>query len=161
MLPIDQRAKKFDFRAWPTHESLPLIFQRCRQLLTSGRSFTIIRHYVPEHPGQHVGLEVASGLRLDERRPIPAEISSEAHAFGFSFSRCEIFGVTCDDDHDELTAARRFHRGDRSTAQIAIFGVGEGVEDHIEHTYRNEHDVVTVTRIQLEDRDAVYSDPTE
>lgn len=156
MLSIEERAKKFDFRAWPTRESLPVIYQRCRQLVASDRSITIVRHYVPEQRGQHIGLEVVSGLRLDERRPIPEQLPEGASAFGFRLTRCELFGVTCDDDYDEATAARRFHRRDRGTMQVAIFGIGEGVEDHIELTHRNAHNVVTVTRIQLEDRDAVH-----
>ncbi|KMV13636.1 hypothetical protein ACT17_34350 [Mycolicibacterium conceptionense] len=156
MLSIDERAKKFDFRAWPTKESLPAIYRRCRQLVTSGRSITIVRHYVPEQRGQHIGLEVVSGLRLDERRPIPEQLAGGASAFGFRFTRCESLRISCPGDRDEATAALRFHEGGRDTAQVAIFGIGEGVDDHIELTHRNAHNVVTVTRVQLEDRDAVH-----
>ena len=169
MLPIDERVKKFDFRAWPTYDTLPAIYRRCRQMLVSGRSVTIIRYYVPEHPDQSIGLEVAAGLRLDQRRPIPLELAereqlplaTRTRSFGFHFDRCEAFGLWTDDMYDELTAARRFHTRRRDTTQIKISGLGEGVDDHIEITQRNEHGVVTVTRIQLEDRDAVHPTTTD
>ncbi|KXO91044.1 Uncharacterised protein (plasmid) [Tsukamurella tyrosinosolvens] len=161
MKPIEERCRQLRFRAFPTPDTLPALYARCLPLLTAGRSFTRIEYYDPEGSGDGVGLMVASGLRLDARNGLPDQLRPGAGSFGFPLSRVYSFAVhSCAPPGtvtDEATAASRFHARERDSAQLLVNGIGEGSEDYLEFTYRNDRGVVSVTRLQLEDRDAVLS----
>lgn len=153
METIEVRASQHDFVACPDYENLPTIFARVRQLLTTGRSFTMIDYFITGDPDPNI--RVASGLRLDEvdgQRRWQEDAGRRTRGFSFNFTRVRGFGLFVDDKLTEAELMRRFHEKKPATL-IRINGRGSGVDDYIEARTWNEHGVQGVIRIQLEDRE--------
>ncbi len=158
METIQNRAAHHRFIAFPDHENMPTIFQRVEQLLTSGRSFTLIDYYINKDPDPH--LNIAAGLRLEEGqsslRRWQENTAERTRGFRFNFTRARGFGLFVTGRSDEATLARRYHEKQTAT-MITIQGRGDGVEDYVETREWNEYGVQVVIRIQLEDRDTLVA----
>ena len=74
MISIEERASQFDFIAYPTYDTLPLIYARIRALLNTGRRATLIRYYRASDPH----LELHPSLTPDwHGGPLPSYLPSE------------------------------------------------------------------------------------
>lgn len=162
MISIEERASQFDFIAYPTYDTLPLIYARIRALLDTGRRATLIRYYRAADPH----LELHPSLTPDwHGGPLPSYLPSEL--VEDSDARTRYFEIGFwpgleqlrlrGDDGPEEAVAERFIFNQPST-RVEFNGLGQGSDDYVQFTTWNQHGVCLVTRLQLENRTRIIGE---
>lgn len=154
MIDVEARGQRVELIAWAAYETMPTIWSRVQTLLECGRRVTLVQYLRTPVVGPDVA--VVPSLVVDRNsafgEPRLVE-TSDRRSQGFTIrfnpgcQQISVFGEM----ERESAVAQRFHNKQPST-MVQIMGFGDGLDNFVEITTWNQHEVAQVTRLQLENR---------